>query len=50
MTAALIILAAIYLTGLLVLTKGILRAPEGFEDESGFKEGRSEEIADERTL
>lgn len=35
-----LILAAVYLIGLIALAGGILRAPEGFEDERGFQEGR----------
>jgi hypothetical protein len=43
-------LALVYLAGLFVLAKGIWRAPEGFEDESGFREGRRDELTDDRTL
>jgi len=50
MTIVCIIFALVYLAGLLVLAKGIWRAPEGFEDESGFREGRRDELADDRTL
>ncbi len=40
MWIALTIIASIYLTGLLVLASAVLRAPEGFEDDQGFHEGR----------
>jgi hypothetical protein len=40
MLIALSILAVIYFSGLLVLAAAVLRAPEGFEDEQGFHEGR----------
>jgi hypothetical protein len=36
---SLCVLAAIYLTGLIVGIVGILRAPQGFEDDSGFHYG-----------
>jgi hypothetical protein len=42
-------LGAIYLIGLLVLVGGIMRAPEGFEDESGFQAG-SASLREENTL
>jgi hypothetical protein len=41
MLIALSIIAVIYLSGLLVLAGAVLRAPEGFEDENGFHEGRN---------
>ena len=41
MLIALSIMAVIYLTGLLVLAGAVWRAPEGFEDEDGFHEGRN---------
>lgn len=41
MLIALSIIAVIYLSGLLVLAGAVWRAPEGFEDEDGFHEGRS---------
>ena len=41
MLTALMILAAIYLTGLLVLAGAVWRAPEGFEDDKGFHKGRT---------
>jgi len=34
------ILACVYLAGLLVLAGAVSRAPEGFEDDDGFHEGR----------
>lgn len=40
MLIALSIIAIVYLTGLLVLAGAVWRAPEGFEDEQGFHEGR----------
>lgn len=40
MTFAVMILACVYLAGLLVLAGAVLRAPEGFEDDDGFHEGR----------
>ena len=41
MFIALMIIAGIYLTGLLVLAGAVKRAPEGFEDDDGFHKGRS---------
>ncbi len=40
MLIVLLIVAAVYLLGLLVLAGAVWRAPEGFEDERGFHEGR----------
>jgi hypothetical protein len=40
MLIALLIIAVIYLVGILVLAMELRRAPEGFEDEDGFREGR----------
>ncbi len=40
-------LAASYLVCVLVLARALLRAPEGFEDESGFQRGR-QPVADEQ--
>ena len=34
------ILASSYLAGTLVLTWALLNAPEGYEDERGFQQGR----------
>ena len=48
MLIALSILAVIYLSGLLVLAGAVWRAPEGFEDEQGFHEGRH--VADDTAL
>ena len=39
MLIALLIIAAIYITGLLVLAGAAWRAPQGFEDAQGFHEG-----------
>jgi hypothetical protein len=50
MWITLLIIAGIYLVGVLVLASGIWRAPEGFEDEGGFHEGRRDDLADDRTL
>jgi hypothetical protein len=50
MTIVSIILALVYLAGLYVLAKGIWCAPEGFEDESGFREGRCDKVEDDRAL
>jgi hypothetical protein len=50
MWITLLAIAGIYIAGLLVLAKGLWRAPVGFEDESGFREGRRDELADDRTL
>ena len=41
MLTVLLVLAAIYLTGLLVLAGAVWRAPEGFEDDKGFHTGRN---------
>ncbi|CAM2775987.1 hypothetical protein [Rariglobus hedericola] len=40
MLIAFMVIAALYLAGLLVLTGAVMRAPEGFEDEDGFHKGR----------
>ena len=40
MSIAVMFLACVYLTGLLVLAGAVSRAPEGFEDDDGFHEGR----------
>jgi len=40
MTLLLTILACVYLIGLLVVAGAVWRAPEGFEDDDGFHEGR----------
>ena len=40
------ILAAIYLVCVLVLARALLRAPEGFEDERGFHQGRNPVVDD----
>jgi hypothetical protein len=44
-----LILAAIYLIGLVALAGGVFRAPEGFEDEHGFQEGR-DSVQEENAL
>lgn len=44
-----LILAAVYLIGLIALAGGIIRAPEGFEDERGFQEG-SASVQEENAL
>jgi hypothetical protein len=49
MLIALLILAAVYLVGLVVLAGGVLCAPKGFEDEDGFHEG-SDPFVDEKIL
>ena len=36
MTTAISLIASLYLLGLIMLTVGILHAPEGYEDESGL--------------
>jgi hypothetical protein len=49
MLFAFLIIAAVYLVGLVVLADAIWRAPEGVEDDRGFREGRfPEEETDER--
>lgn len=40
MLIALLVIACIYLAGLLVLAGAVWRAPEGFEDDNGFHTGR----------
>jgi hypothetical protein len=40
MLIALLVIAAIYLVGLLALAGAVWRAPEGFEDDQGFHTGR----------
>jgi hypothetical protein len=41
MLILLLIIASIYFGGLLVLAGAVWRAPEGFEDDQGFHEGRA---------
>jgi hypothetical protein len=50
MMILLLILAAVYLIGLIALAGGVMRAPEGFEDERGFQEGPDTTVREERTL
>ena len=45
-----LILAGVYLIGLIALAGGILRAPQGFEDERGFQEGQDTTVQEERAL
>lgn len=49
MLIILLIIAAVYLVGLVVLTGGVLRAPQGFEDDEGFHEGK-DPLVDDRAL
>jgi hypothetical protein len=49
MLIASLIVASIYLVGLLILACGVSRAPEGFEDENGFHAGHRSDT-DESSL
>lgn len=45
-----LMIAAVYLIGLIALAGGVLRAPKGFEDERGFQEGQDNTVQEESAL